>query len=129
MNILEQIYTNFHRLLKLIYIKVSNRVSHEAQMFLFPNRMVYAVILYTSDCGTMKQFRTRNIALSEFAAVLNREYNLFTADGVQITSEYIRNKWQEKLKKQHIEKMNTFITEDLKIDLFTDPEKAGVQNG
>ena len=130
MNILEQIYTKFHRLLKLMYIKVSNKVSHEAQMFLFSNRMIYAIILYTSTCGTMKQFRKRNEMLSDFAIIVNREYNLFTEDGkVQITSEYIRNKWQEKLKKQHVAKMNKFIADDLGIDLFTDPAKTGAQNG
>jgi len=126
MNILEQIYTNFHRLLKLSYVKISNKVSNEAQRFFFPNRMIYAIILYTSNCGTLKQFRNRNEQLSNFAVMVNREYNLFTEDGVQITSEYIRNKWQEKLKKQHIEKINKFIVEDLGVDLFTDPAKTGV---
>lgn len=93
MNILEKIYTNFYRLLKFSYIKISNKVSNEAQrFFFFPNRMIYAIILYTSPRGTMKQFRNRNEQLLDFAILVNKEYNLYTSNGVRIISKYIRNK-------------------------------------
>lgn len=129
MTILQIIYTKFHRLLKSMYVKISNTVSKDAQELFFPNRLVYAIILYTSDCGTMKQFRERNISLIDFIAYFEREYEgVYTKEGIPLNSETIRTQYRNMLKKEHIEKTHHYIKEELGIDLFTDPEKQGVKN-
>ena len=107
-------------LLKKIYIYVGFRVPYHWAELLFPNRIIYAVMLM-SDCYTMKQFRNKNLKLLNYI----NEFDEVDRHGIKSKVDLIDKiiyfnkirQVKQDLSKEHKDRIISYIKDDLGIAL------------